>query len=51
MYNCGFTNLNSDTTFRPPQRVIMPEQKREQWITDLAGTVSLATLAKNIPHG
>ncbi|KAF9937690.1 RNA polymerase II mediator complex subunit [Modicella reniformis] len=35
----------------PPSRATLNDQKKEQWMTDLSGTVSLRRLSKSVPHG
>ncbi|KAG0201412.1 RNA polymerase II mediator complex subunit [Mortierella sp. GBA30] len=35
----------------PPSRATLNDQKKEQWMTDLAGTTSLRRLSKSVPHG
>ncbi|KAG9324909.1 hypothetical protein KVV02_008471 [Mortierella alpina] len=39
------------STFRPPSRATLNDQKKEQWMTDLSGTTSLRRLSKSVPHG
>ncbi|KAI1317908.1 RNA polymerase II mediator complex subunit [Mortierella claussenii] len=35
----------------PPSRATLNDQKKEQWMSDLSGTVSLRRLSKSVPHG
>ncbi|KAF9107477.1 RNA polymerase II mediator complex subunit [Mortierella sp. AM989] len=39
------------STFRPPSRATLNDQKKEQWMSDLSGSVSLRRLSKSVPHG
>ncbi|KAF9923613.1 RNA polymerase II mediator complex subunit [Linnemannia zychae] len=39
------------STFRPPNRATLNDQKKEQWLLDLSGTTPLRRLSKNVPHG
>ncbi|ODQ67836.1 hypothetical protein NADFUDRAFT_48501 [Nadsonia fulvescens var. elongata DSM 6958] len=42
----------SNSTFKPPPRVTLTDQKREAWLRDLATpSVSLRRLSRTIPHG
>lgn len=44
--------INTPSTFKPPPRVILTDQKRELWLRDLSNPkVSLRKLARTIPHG
>ncbi|KAI8582593.1 hypothetical protein K450DRAFT_170494 [Umbelopsis ramanniana AG] len=39
-------------TFKAPNRATLNDQKKDQWMTDLAeGVVPLRKLARNVPHG
>ena len=39
------------STFRPPNRATLNDQKKEQWLSDLSGTTPLRRLSKSVPHG
>lgn len=44
--------INAPSTFRPPPRVTLTDNKREAWLRDLANSsVSLRKLSRTIPHG
>ncbi|KAF9914955.1 RNA polymerase II mediator complex subunit [Lobosporangium transversale] len=43
--------ITGPSTFRPPSRATLNDQKKEQWLSDLSGTVSLRRLSKSVPHG
>jgi mediator of RNA polymerase II transcription subunit 12 len=44
--------VTTPSTFKPPPRVTLPEQKREAWLRDLANPlVPLRKLSRTIPHG
>ncbi|PRT53991.1 Mediator of RNA polymerase II transcription subunit 12 [Wickerhamiella sorbophila] len=44
--------IHTPSTFKPPPRVILTDQKRELWLRDLSNPkVSLRKLARTIPHG
>lgn len=44
--------FSSASTFRPPPRVTLTEQKKEAWLRDLANSnVPLRKLSRTIPHG
>lgn len=44
--------ITSSSTFKPPPRVTLTDQKRESWLRDLASPhVPLRRLARTIPHG
>ena len=55
------THLTGESTYRPPNRVTLNDQKRDAWMADLAGEVSRSTpttptpklskLARTVPHG
>lgn len=39
-------------TFKAPNRATLNDQKKDQWMSDLAdGVVPLRKLARNVPHG
>jgi mediator of RNA polymerase II transcription subunit 12, fungi type len=49
-YNEGL--IKTPTTFRVPPRVTLTDQKREQYLRDLANpSQSLRRLARGVPHG
>lgn len=44
--------ITSNSTFKPPPRVTLTEQKKEAWLRDLANpSVPLRRLSRTIPHG
>ncbi|KAK9712553.1 hypothetical protein K7432_007072 [Basidiobolus ranarum] len=44
--------ITGPSTFRPPTRVSLSEQLKDQWVQDLVGgAVPLRKLLKSIPHG
>lgn len=44
--------ITSNSTFKPPPRVTLTEQKKEAWLRDLANpAVPLRRLSRTIPHG
>ena len=44
--------ISTPTTFKPPPRVTLTDNKREAWLRDLANsTVPLRRLSRTIPHG
>ncbi|KAI0996424.1 Mediator of RNA polymerase II transcription subunit 12 [Podosphaera aphanis] len=44
--------ITSASTFKPPPRVTVTDNKREMWLKDLANpTISLRRLSRSIPHG
>lgn len=44
--------ITSNSTFKPPPRVTLTEQKKEAWLRDLATpSVPLRRLSRTIPHG
>lgn len=44
--------FSSNSTFRPPPRVTLTEQKKEAWLRDLANpNIPLRKLSRTIPHG
>ncbi|KAF9284208.1 RNA polymerase II mediator complex subunit [Mortierella alpina] len=45
------SKITGPSTFRPPSRATLNDQKKEQWMTDLSGTTSLRRLSKSVPHG
>ncbi|KAF9586656.1 RNA polymerase II mediator complex subunit [Lunasporangiospora selenospora] len=45
------SKITSPSTFRPPSRATLNDQKKEQWMSDLAGTTPLRRLSKSVPHG
>ncbi|KAF9335702.1 RNA polymerase II mediator complex subunit [Podila minutissima] len=45
------SRITGPSTFRPPSRATLTEQKKEQWMSDLSGTISLRKLSKSVPHG
>lgn len=47
-----FNTILTASTFKPPPRVTLPDQRREAWLRDLANpTVPLRRLSRTIPHG
>lgn len=46
------SRITSNSTFKPPPRVTLTDQKREAWLRDLATpSVPLRRLSRTIPHG
>ncbi|KAG0369656.1 RNA polymerase II mediator complex subunit [Gamsiella multidivaricata] len=45
------SKITGPSTFRPPSRATLNDQKKEQWMADLSGTVSLRRLSRSVPHG
>lgn len=46
------SRILSNSTFKPPPRVTLTDQKREAWLRDLATpSVPLRRLSRTIPHG
>lgn len=46
------SRITSNSTFKPPPRVTLTEQKKETWLRDLADpSVPLRRLSRTIPHG
>lgn len=46
------SRITSNSTFKPPPRVTLTEQKKEAWLRDLADpSVPLRRLSRTIPHG
>lgn len=55
------THLTGGSTYKPPNRVTLNDQKRDAWMADLAGEATRATpatpmpklskLARTVPHG
>jgi mediator of RNA polymerase II transcription subunit 12 len=46
------SSIISLSTFKPPPRVTLPDQRREAWLSDLANPfISLRRLSRTIPHG
>ncbi|KAL0073025.1 hypothetical protein F4703DRAFT_1773010 [Phycomyces blakesleeanus] len=44
--------VTGNTSFKPPLRSTLGDNKKDQWMQDLAGgTVPLRKLARNVPHG
>lgn len=44
--------ISSASTFKPPPRVTLTDNKREAWLRDLANpSVNLRRLSRTIPHG
>ncbi|KAH8550423.1 hypothetical protein BGW37DRAFT_428063 [Umbelopsis sp. PMI_123] len=44
--------ITGPATFKAPNRATLNDQKKDQWMTDLAeGVVPLRKLARNVPHG
>ncbi|KAL1916568.1 uncharacterized protein VTP21DRAFT_5759 [Calcarisporiella thermophila] len=44
--------ITGSSIFKPPSRATLNDQKKEQWMQDLAGgIVPLRKLARNVPHG
>lgn len=44
--------VNTPSTFKPPPRVTLTDNKRETWLRDLANpSVPLRRLSRTIPHG
>lgn len=44
--------ISATSTFKPPPRVTLTDNKREAWLRDLANpTVPLRKLSRTIPHG
>ncbi|CAH7686244.1 hypothetical protein BY996DRAFT_4576748 [Phakopsora pachyrhizi] len=49
---CAHDSHNTRSTIKVPGRVTLNDQKRENWLRDLAdGSVPLLKLSKNVPHG
>ncbi|KAL7269261.1 RNA polymerase II mediator complex subunit [Rhizina undulata] len=47
-----YSRLTAMSSFKPPPRVTLPDQKRESWLRDLANPlVPLRKLSRTIPHG
>ena len=48
----NYNRITAPSTFKPPPRVTLADQKRETWLRDLANpAVSLRRLSRTIPHG
>ncbi|KAF8244696.1 hypothetical protein K440DRAFT_663352 [Wilcoxina mikolae CBS 423.85] len=48
----SYSAVTATSTFKPPPRVTLPDQKREAWLRDLANPlVPLRRLSRTIPHG
>ncbi|KAM5476860.1 RNA polymerase II mediator complex subunit [Microsporum audouinii] len=48
----AITKITPASTFKPPPRVTLTDNKREAWLRDLANpTVPLRRLSRTIPHG
>jgi mediator of RNA polymerase II transcription subunit 12 len=48
----SYSAVTTTSTFKPPPRVTLPDQKREAWLRDLANPlVPLRRLSRTIPHG
>ncbi|EAW09216.1 uncharacterized protein ACLA_034190 [Aspergillus clavatus NRRL 1] len=48
----GHSMVTAPSTFKPPPRVTLTDNKREAWLRDLANpTVPLRRLSRTIPHG
>lgn len=48
----SYSAITAPSTFKPPPRVTLPDQKREAWLRDLANPlVPLRRLSRTIPHG
>lgn len=45
------SKIAGPSTFRPPNRATLNDQKKEQWLSDLSGTTPLRRLSKSVPHG
>lgn len=46
------SSISTATTFKPPPRVTLTDNKREAWLRDLANpSVPLRKLSRTIPHG
>ncbi|KAG0270717.1 RNA polymerase II mediator complex subunit, partial [Linnemannia exigua] len=45
------SKITGASTFRPPNRATLNDQKKEQWLSDLSGTTPLRRLSKSVPHG
>ncbi|KAG0046967.1 RNA polymerase II mediator complex subunit, partial [Linnemannia elongata] len=45
------SRIAGPSTFRPPNRATLNDQKKEQWLSDLSGTTPLRRLSKSVPHG
>ncbi|KAF9155624.1 RNA polymerase II mediator complex subunit [Linnemannia schmuckeri] len=45
------SKITGPSTFRPPNRATLNDQKKEQWLSDLSGTTPLRRLSKSVPHG
>lgn len=47
-----YGRFTTPSTFKPPPRVTLPDQRRETWLRDLASSlVPLRKLSRTIPHG
>ncbi|GMM35910.1 Srb8 protein [Saccharomycopsis crataegensis] len=47
-----FNRISSNSSFKPPPRVTLTEQKKELWLKNLAdSSISLRKLSRTIPHG
>lgn len=47
-----YGRFTTPSTFKPPPRVTLPDQRRETWLRDLASPlVPLRKLSRTIPHG
>ncbi|KAL4805472.1 hypothetical protein BDV18DRAFT_19713 [Aspergillus unguis] len=48
----GQNTVNASSSFKPPPRVTLTDNKREAWLRDLANpSVPLRRLSRTIPHG
>ncbi|KAJ5780988.1 hypothetical protein N7457_006148 [Penicillium paradoxum] len=48
----GHNTIHAPSTFKPPPRVTLTDNKREAWLRDLANpSVPLRRLSRTIPHG
>lgn len=48
----NYNVVNTPSTFKPPPRVTLTDNKRETWLRDLANpSVPLRRLSRTIPHG
>ncbi|EFP80359.2 uncharacterized protein PGTG_06315 [Puccinia graminis f. sp. tritici CRL 75-36-700-3] len=49
---CAINSYDTESTIKVPGRVTLNEQKRENWLRELAdSSVPLLKLSKNVPHG
>ncbi|MBW0480422.1 hypothetical protein O181_020137 [Austropuccinia psidii MF-1] len=49
---CAINSYDTNSTIKVPGRVTLNDQKRENWLRDLAdNSIPLLKLSKNVPHG